>query len=108
MNIIELKNKLEKGNELGAEVVYIKDDNILCGIGSIYRDEENKTITILKSEDETVKVKDFIILLNEIYSNVGNVDVYTGSQEYCREGCKEIVSLEFAQYESTKMIFINI
>lgn len=108
MNIIELKNKLEKGSTLGAEVVYIKDDNILCGIGSIYKDQENKTITILKSDDETIKVKDFITLLNEIYSDAGNIEVYTGSQEYCREGCKEIVSLEFAQYELTKMIFINI
>lgn len=108
MNIVELKNKLEKGSTLGAEVVYIKDDNILCGIGSIYKDQENRTITILKSDDETIKVKDFITLLDEIYLNFGNGDVYTGSQEYCREGCKEIVSLEFAQYESTKMIFINI
>lgn len=108
MNIIELKNKLEKGKQLGAEVVYIKEENLLCGIGSIYKDKENNSITILKSEDETIKVVDFINLLNEIYPGIGNGQVFTGSNEYCREGCKEIVSLEFAQYEMTKMIFINI
>lgn len=108
MNIIELKSKLEKGQNLGAEVVYIKEENLLCGIGSIYKDQEDKSITILKSDEETIKVSDFIKLLNEICVNIGNGQVYTGSSEYCREGCKEIVSLEFAQYELTKMIFINI
>lgn len=108
MNLIELKDKLEKGRNLGAEVVYIKEENLLCGIGSIYKDQEEKSITILKSEEETIKVNDFIKLLNEICVNIGNGQVYAGSSEYCRKGLKEIVSLEFAQYEATKMIFINI
>lgn len=108
MNILEVTNKLEKGKNLGAEVVYIKEDNIISGIGSIYKDHEDKSITLLKSKEESIKVDDFLKLLNEIYENIGDGEVFTGSDEYCREGCRDIHSLEFAQYELTKMIFINI
>ena len=37
MNLLDFKNKLIKGKELGGEVVYIKEDNLLYGIESIYK-----------------------------------------------------------------------
>jgi hypothetical protein len=112
MNINELKDKLEKGKQLGADVVYIKEDSVLSGIGSVYKDQEQRSITILKSDDDTIKVNDFINLLDKISYDIGNGQVYTGSGQYSKDGLKEIISLEFAkyetQYESTKVIFINI
>ena len=108
MNLLQLTNKLEKGKNLGAEVVYIKEDNIISGIGSVYKDQENKNITISKCKDETIKVDDFLKILKEIHANLGDGDVSIGSSDLTREINSEIRSLEFAQYELVKMIFINI
>ena len=47
MNLLELKNKLEKGKELEGEVVYIKEDNIISGIDSVYKNQENTHIIYL-------------------------------------------------------------
>lgn len=108
MNILDLRSKLEKGKTLGGEVVYIKEDNIIYGISSIYKNQENKTITVLKSKEDTIKVEDFLRLLNEMYSSLGDGEVFIGDQEYIRGGDKDIKYLEFAQYEATKMLFINV
>lgn len=108
MNLVELKNKLEKGKKLGAEVVYIKEDNIINGIRSVYKDQEDKSITLLKSEEDTIRVNDLLELINELYSTIGDGKVYTGSNYQTREKLKSVQSLEFAQYEMIKMIFINI
>ncbi|MEF9990499.1 MAG: hypothetical protein RRZ84_04635 [Romboutsia sp.] len=108
MNLLELKNKLEKGKSLGGEVVYIKEESLISGIESIYKDQEEKKITLLKSNEETIRVDDLLKLLDELYASIGDGEVFTGNNEYFREECKDIQSLEFAQYELIKMIFINI
>lgn len=108
MKLLDFKNKLEKGKELGAEVIYIKEDGIICGLGSIYKDYENKDITLLRSKEESIKVNDFMKILDELYTDIGNVDLFIGNDEYNREINKEIKSVEFAQYEMIKMLFINI
>ncbi len=108
MNLLELKNKLEKGKELEGEVVYIKEDNIISGIDSVYKNQENKRVVLMKSKDETIKVETLLNILNEIYSSVGDVDVYISDGKLSRSIEKEIESVEFAQYELVKMIFINI
>lgn len=108
MNLLDLKNKLEKGKTLGAETVYIKEDNIISGIGSIFKDQENKSITLLKSNEDTIKVNDLLEIISELYANVGDGNVFTGDSEDTRSACRNILSLEFAQYELTKMIFINV
>jgi hypothetical protein len=108
MNLLELKNKLEKGKELEGEVVYIKEDNIISGIDSVYKNQENKRVVLMKSKDETIKVETLLNILNEIYSSVGDVDVYISDGNLSRSIEKEIESVEFAQYELVKMIFINI
>ncbi|WP_042272937.1 hypothetical protein [Faecalimicrobium dakarense] len=108
MKLLDLKHKLEKGKSLGAEVVYIKEDSLICGVGSIYKDCENKNITLLRSKEESVKVNDFMKILDELYTSVGDVDILIGNDEHSREIKKEIKSVEFAQYELIKMLFINI
>ncbi|MEG1312425.1 MAG: hypothetical protein RR942_14945 [Romboutsia sp.] len=108
MKLLDLKNKLEKGKLLGAEVVYIKEDSLISGVGSIYKDHENKSISLLKSKEESIKVDDFIKIINELYSNVGNIEIFIGNNEYNREIKKDIISVEFAQYELIKMLFVNI
>ena len=108
MNLLELKNKLEKGKELEGEVVYIKEDNIISGIDSVYKNQENKRVVLMKSKEETIKVETLLNILNEIYSSVGDVDVYISDGKFSRSIEKEIESVEFAQYELVKMIFINI
>lgn len=108
MNILDLKHKLEKGQALGGEVVYIKEDNLICGVGSVYKDKEDKSITLFKSKEESVKVDSFIDILDEIYATVGNGEVFIGDENYTRESNKEIISVEFAQYEMIKMLFINV
>lgn len=108
MNLLDLKHKLEKGQSLGGEVVYIKEDNLICGVGSVYKCKENKSITLLKSKDESVKVENFIDILNELYANIGDGEVLIGDDNYTRDEDKEIKSVEFAQYEMIKMLFINV
>ena len=108
MNILDLKHKLEKGKSLGGEVVYIKEDNLICGVGSVYKNKEIKSITLLKSKEESVKVDSFIEILNELYATVGNGEVFIGEEDYTRTSNKEIISVEFAQYETIKMLFINV
>ncbi|MGL5312261.1 MAG: hypothetical protein ACRC92_03330 [Peptostreptococcaceae bacterium] len=108
MNLLDLKHKLEKGQSLGGEVVYIKEDNLICGIGSVYKCKEDRSITLLKSKDESVKVRNFIDILNELYATIGDGEVFVCEDDYVREDSKEIKSVEFAQYEMIKMLFINV
>lgn len=108
MNLLDLRQKLEKGKSLGGEVIYIKEDNLICGVGAIYKNDEDKSITLLKSKEESVKVDKFIELLNELCDNIGDGEVFIGNEKEVRESTKEIQSVEFAQYEMMKMLFINI
>ena len=107
MKLLEFKDKLQKGCNLGGEVVYIKEENLLYGIKSIYINNEDSSITILKSKEESIKTKDFIKILNEIPQEE-NISINIGQQEYVRSEIKKIKNIEFAQYNSIKMIFINV
>ena len=102
------KNKLIKGKELGGEVVYIKEDNLLYGIESIYKNHEVNSISLLKSEQNSIKVHDLIEFLERECDDFYEGDVFIGNTIHSREDKKGIVSVEFAQYEAIKMIFINI
>ncbi|MGL6105950.1 hypothetical protein [Romboutsia sp.] len=108
MNLLDLRHKLEKGKSLGGEVVYIKDENIICGVGAIYKNNEEKSITLLKSKEESVKVDMFLDILNEVYATVGDGEVLVGNDKQVRDSSREIKSVEFAQYEMIKMLFINV
>ncbi|MGL5693061.1 MAG: hypothetical protein ACRCXA_03230 [Peptostreptococcaceae bacterium] len=108
MNILELKSKLEKGKTLQGEIVYIKEDSIISGIDSIYKNQEDKSVSLLKSKDETIKVDDLINILSEIYALVGDVEVHICDDNMNRDELVSIKSVEFAQYELTKMLFINV
>lgn len=108
MNLLDFKNKLIKGKELGGEVVYIKEDNLLYGIESIYKNHEINSISLLKSEQNSIKVHDLIEFLERECDDFCEGDVSIGSTIHSREDNKGIVSVEFAQYEAIKMIFINI
>ena len=108
MNLLDLKSKLEKGKLLEGKVVYIKEDNIISGIDSVYKNQEDKNIVLLKSKEETVKVDNLLGILNEIYATVGDVEVFISENSTNRSCTKNIESVEFAQYELVKMIFINI
>ena len=108
MNLLDFKNKLIKGKELGGEVVYIKEDNIISGIGSVYKSEDGDSVTLLKSKEESVKVNDFIKILDDLNTDIGDIEVFIGTDNYTRANDKEIKSIEFAQYETIKMIFINV
>ncbi|MEG0070269.1 MAG: hypothetical protein RR693_10855, partial [Cetobacterium sp.] len=80
MKLLQLKEKINKGIDLGAEVVYIKEDSLLFGIETILRDEENEGIVLIKSKGESLKSEDFVNILNEIYDKVGNINVYVGKE----------------------------
>ena len=108
MNLLDFKNKLIKGNELGGEVVYIIEDNLLYGIESIYKNHEVNSISLLKSEQNSIKVHDLIEFLERECDDFYEGDVFIGNTIHSREDKKGIVSVEFAQYEAIKMIFINI
>lgn len=108
MNLLDLRQKLEKGKSLGGEVVYIKEENIICGVGAIYKNNEDNSITLLKSKEESVKVDRFLEILNEVYGSAGDGEVFVGNDKKVRESIKEIKSIEFAQYEMMKMLFINV
>ena len=99
---------MEKGKLLEGEVVYIKEDNIISGIDSVYKNQEDKSIVLLKSKEETVKVDNLLGILNEIYATVRDVEVFISENSTNRSCTKNIESVEFAQYELVKMIFINI
>ena len=107
MNLLDFKNKLSKGNDLGGEVVYIKEDNLLYCIESIYKDEENKIVSLLKSEKNSIKAQDLIDFLDKECNNLLDNEVLIGDTLYSRDDSKDIISVEFAQYETIKMIFIN-
>ena len=108
MNLLDLKQKLEKGQSLGGDVVYVKEENLICGIGSVYKNKDGKSITLLKSKEESVKVDNFIGILDDLYESVGNGEVFVGNDSYIREEDQIIKSVEFAQYEMIKMLFINV
>ncbi|WP_122639591.1 hypothetical protein [Romboutsia sp. Marseille-P6047] len=108
MNLLDLRSKLEKGKELQGEVVYIKEDNLISGIDSVYKNQEDKSVVLLKSKEETIKVDHLLEILNEIYAFVGDVEVFTSDRELSRDISKKIQSVEFAQYELVKMLFINV
>ncbi len=108
MNLLDFKGKLQKGEDLGGEVVYIKDDNLLYGVKSINIDKLNNSITILKSKEESIKTCDFVKVLNEIPQVLEELNVFVGQQECTRGEAKDIKNIEFAQYNDIKMIFINV
>ncbi|MGL5756216.1 MAG: hypothetical protein ACRCYC_12885 [Paraclostridium sp.] len=107
MNLLQLKEKINKGIDLGAEVVYIKEDSLLFGIEKILRNEDNEDIVLIKSKGESLKSEDFINILDEIYDKVGNVNVCVGKESKYRDEDKPIDFIEFAQYEDIKMLFLN-
>ena len=88
--------------------VYIKEDNLLYGIESIYKNHEVNSISLLKSEQNSIKVHDLIEFLEKECDDFYEGDVLIGSNIQSRKENKNIVSVEFAQYESIKMIFINV
>ena len=106
MNLLDFKNKLIKGKELGGEVVYIKEDNLLYGIESIYKNHEVNSISLLKSEQNSIKVHDLIEFLERECDDFYEGDVFIGNTIHSREDKKGIVSVEFAQYEAIKMMSI--
>lgn len=108
MKISNLKYKLEKGKSLGADIIYIKEDNLLSGIGDIYKDEKRKNIILIKSNEESLNIEGFINILDNLLNNLGDIDILIGNDENYKESIKDIKNIEFAQYESTKMLFINI
>lgn len=107
MELLTLKNKLEKGKELGGKEIYIKSEGNIFGIESIYRDENNKYIALLSSKDETIISDDFLDILERLSETIGNVEVFVCGSEHNREEKKEIGSIEFAQYETMKVLLIN-
>ena len=104
MNLLDFKNKLIKGKELGGEVVYIKEDNLLYGIESIYKNHEVNSISLLKSEQNSIKVHDLIEFLERECDDFYEGDVFIGNTIHSREDKKGIVSVEFAQYEAIKTV----
>lgn len=115
MNLLELKEKVKKGIELGAEVVYIKDDNLLFGLQSSI--DDNEKLVFIKEKNDNVKTQDFINtnyfidIVEDIYNKRGNIDVYVGEDSSYRGDDKPIKFLEFAQFpdnDNIKMLFLNI
>lgn len=109
MNLLELKEKANKGIELGAEVVYIKEDNLLFGLKSAIHDDEK--IVFIKCDEESIKTEDFLNMINDIHSQRGNIDVYVGEDSANRIEDKPIEFLEFAQFpdnDNIKMLFLNV
>ena len=85
MNLWDFKNKLIKGKELGGEVVYIKEDNLLYGIESIYKNHEVNSISLLKSEQNSIKVHDLIEFLERECDDFYEGDVFIGNTINYRE-----------------------
>lgn len=107
MNLVQLREKVNKGIALGAEVVYIKEESLLFGIESIVRNKDNESIVFIKSKGESLKSADFINIIEEVYNQVGNVNVYVGKESKFRNEDRPIDIVEFAQYEDIKMLFLN-
>ncbi|MBP3929668.1 MAG: hypothetical protein J6D47_08920 [Peptostreptococcaceae bacterium] len=115
MNLLELKEKVKKGIELGAEVVYIKEENLLFGLQSAI--DDNEKLVFIKEKNDDVKTFDFINtnyftnMIDDIYEKRGNIDVYIGEDASYRGDDKPIKFLEFAQFpdnDNIKMLFLNI
>ena len=107
MNILQLKEKVNKGIALGAEVVYIKEDSLLFGIDSIVTNKDDEGVVFIKSTGDSLKSEDFINIIDGVYNNIGNVNVYVGKESEFRNDDKPIDIVEFAQYENIKMLFLN-
>lgn len=108
MNLLELKEKVSKGIELGAEVVYIKEENLLFGLQSAIHDKDK--VVFIKSKDESIKTDDFINMVDDIHQQRGNVKAYVGDDTVYRNDGKPIEFLEFAQFpdnDNIKMLFLN-
>ena len=75
MNLLELKEKVKKGIELGAEVVYIKEENLLFGLQSAI--DDNEKLVLIKEKNDDVKTFDFINtnyftnMIDDIYEKEG-------------------------------------
>ncbi|MGL5752344.1 MAG: hypothetical protein ACRCXT_17545 [Paraclostridium sp.] len=110
MNVLQLKEKVSRGIELGAEIVYIKEEDDLYGVKltAIYDEEK---VVFIKSKDESLKSNDFISMIDDIYSKRGDVEVYIGEDIVYRSDDKPLNFLEFAYLpdnEELKMLFLNI
>ena len=107
MNLLKLREKVNKGIDLGAEVVYIKENNKLFGIDSIEKIEDSKNIIFIKSEGNSLICKDFINIIEKIYKQLGDINACIGEKSNFINGYKSIDVVEFAQYENIKMLFLN-
>lgn len=108
MKLLKLKQKVNKGINLGAEIVYIKEKNNLFGIENILKNNDKKSIVFTKSKGESLMIKDFVKIIDKIYDQLGDIEVCVGKKQCFKEEYKSIGFVEFAQYENIKMLFLNI
>ena len=68
------------------------------------------TLEEVVTRNYLIKERPNVILniIDGIYNQIGNVDVYVGKDEKYRSEDKPVEIVEFAQYEEIKMLFLNV
>ena len=111
MKLLELKDKVIKGQTMGAEVVYISKGQELWGIRGILEHYRSGNLMLCGCKEDSISTVDFIKLLDKILDTSGNCYVKTVVVDPTLIEDKDIEDIkyvQFAQVDEIKMIFITI
>jgi len=110
MKLLELKDKVIKGQSMGAEIVYINKGQDLWGVKGILEHYRSGNLILCGCKDESISTDDFIKLIDKILDTSDNLDVKAVVVDPTSIEEKDIESIkyvQFAQIDDIKMIFIS-
>ncbi|HSQ34095.1 MAG TPA: hypothetical protein VLM81_04325 [Peptostreptococcaceae bacterium] len=111
MKLSELKDKIIKGQAMGAEVVCINKGQELWGIKGILEHYRSGNLMLCGCREDSISTGDFIQLVDKILVSSGDLDVKTVVVDPLAIEDKDIENIkyvQFAQLDDVKMIFISI
>lgn len=111
MKLSELKDKIIKGNNMGAELVCISKGQEIWGIKGILQHYRSGNLIICGCKEESISTVDFIEIIDKILDKSDDFEVKTVVVEPSiikDEDIEDIKYVQFTQIDDIKMIFINI
>jgi hypothetical protein len=111
MKLSELKDKIIKGQNMGAEVVCINKGQELWGIKGILEHYRSGNLMLCGCKEDSISTVDFIKLVDKTLDASGDSDVKIVVVDPLLIEDKDIENIkyvQFAQIDDIKMIFISI
>jgi hypothetical protein len=111
MKLSELKDKIIKGQTMGAEVVCINKGQELWGIKGILEHYRTGNLMLCGCREDSISAVDFVQLVDKILVSSGDLDVKIVVVDPLSIEDKDIENIkyvQFAQIDDIKMILISI